>query len=237
MMRLKFGLNIVESVQVVGNIMYCSFKNIYDLADVGACGDHAAMYQFPLVAGHEGVGEVVQVGPKASSVRVGDKVGLGVYRGSCSTCDSCSKGWDNVCTSRMLMFRGGNSGAFARYVRINHRYAFKLPDALPLTHAGPLMCAGTTVFAPFIEHEIPATARVGVVGIGGLGHLALQFANRFDLILSVSSFLDGDAMSLHFPLHYQKSRRRENLELMSLSLLRSLKKLLSLLVKIISEVF
>jgi alcohol/geraniol dehydrogenase (NADP+) len=136
------------------------------------------MYQFPLVPGHEGVGEVVQVGPRASSVQVGDKVGLGVYRKSCSTCESCSKGWDNVCVSRELMFRGGNTGAFARYVRINHRYAFKIPETLPLTHVGPLMCAGTTVFAPFIEHGITPSSRVGVVGIGGLGHLAIQFANR-----------------------------------------------------------
>lgn len=141
------------------------------------------MYSFPLVPGHEGVGEIVNIGSKVTNLHIGDKVGLGVYRNTCSTCEYCSKGWDNVCPSRALMFRGGNSGAFARYVRINYRYAFKIPDGLPLTHVGPLMCAGTTVFAPFIEHGIPPTSRVGIVGIGGLGHLAIQFANRYLLCL------------------------------------------------------
>ncbi len=136
------------------------------------------MYTFPLVPGHEGVGEVIRVGSKAGNLRVGDKVGLGVYRSSCSTCEYCSKGWDNVCTSRVLIFRGGNAGAFSSHVRINYRYAFKIPEGIPLSHAGPLMCAGTTVFAPFIEHGITPSSRIGVVGIGGLGHLALQFANK-----------------------------------------------------------
>ena len=105
-------------------------------------------------------------------------VGLGYFRNCCKSCSLCLKGWDNCCDDTVNIFRDGFHGAFGSYVHINHHYAVPLPDAIPLTHVGPLMCAGSTVFAPFIRHNISPSCKVGIVGIGGLGHLAIQFASK-----------------------------------------------------------
>eukprot|EP00128_Syssomonas_multiformis_P000399 Colp12_sorted_trinity150504_noHs@1218 len=136
-------------------------------------------YQFPLVAGHEGVGVVSAVGELVSHVKVGDVVGCGVYRNSCNTCEACASGKDNTCPQRHLMFAKGSSGCFAQFVRLDGRYAIPIPHGLDMKYAGPLMCAGLTTFAPFRNHNVKPGDRVGVVGIGGLGHLSIQFAKAF----------------------------------------------------------
>ena len=148
-------------------------------------------YLLPLVAGHEGVGEVTELGATVKHLKVGDRVGLGVYRGACKACDSCATGKDNLCPAKALMFIKGAKGAFADCLRIDAAYAFKVPDGIPTEKAGPLMCAGLTTFAPFKEHNIRPGQRVGVVGLGGLGHLALQFAKAFGC--EVSAFSRGTA--------------------------------------------
>jgi len=156
-------------------------------SDVGAFGPHAAMYKFPLVAGHEGVGVVVEVGTHVKHRKVGDHVGLGIYRDSCGDCRHCCAGKDNFCAGKKLMFTFGQTGAFGQQVQINERYAVPIPDGIPLEYAGPLMCAGQTVFAPFMNHNIRPGDRVGVVGIGGLGHLALRFSSAMGCVTTAFS--------------------------------------------------
>lgn len=122
------------------------------------------MYKFPLVAGHEGVGVVVQLGKLVRHLRIGQRVGLGVYRACCSSCIQCTSGQNNLCPQKELMFTAGNTGAFAERVRIRADFAIPIPDSILTEHAGPLMCAGVTVFAPFRRHNITAGAKVGVLG-------------------------------------------------------------------------
>jgi len=141
--------------------------------------DKTGRYFYPMVAGHEGVGSVVQVGDLVTYLKPGDLVGLGVYRSSCGCCSFCAEGNTNLCHQRELMFAGNGKGCFSEYVRIEARFAFKLPEGMKIEDAGPLMCAGITVFAPFRNLNITAGSRVGVVGIGGLGHLAIQIAKSF----------------------------------------------------------
>jgi len=169
-------------------------------SDVSACRHEIGMYKFPLVAGHEGVGKVTKTGKNVRSVKVGDNVGLGIYRNRCGACIECNDGRDNRCAKKQMMFVGGNSGAFGRYVHINEFFATPIPEGYPLEYAGPLMCAGQTVFAPFLSNNIRPGDRVGVLGIGGLGHLALQFANKMGC--TVTAFSRNDS----------KKKRRWNLE-------------------------
>jgi len=136
-------------------------------------------YTFPMVAGHEGVGRVEVVGDYVTHLKVGDLVGLGVFRSSCGACTDCAEGRTNLCGSKALMFAYNAKGCFSEYLRIEARFAFKLPEGMKIEDAAPLMCAGITVLAPFRNLNITAGSKVGVVGIGGLGHLALQFGKSF----------------------------------------------------------
>jgi len=102
-----------------------------------------------------------------------------------------------------MMFAKNNKGCLAEYVRINSKFVFPIPAGIDVLHAGPLMCAGTTTFAPFREHNIKSGEKVGVVGIGGLGHLAIQFAKAFGCdVWGFSSSADKEAEVKGFGAHH-----------------------------------
>lgn len=128
---------------------------------------------YPMVPGHEVVGEVVQVGGAGTGLRVGQRVGVGFLAGADFTCEQCMAGSDNMCENWEPTCLG-REGGFARRMVADARLTFAIPDALASEHAAPLMCAGISVFAPLLRYADGAT-RLGVVGIGGLGHLALQY--------------------------------------------------------------
>lgn len=134
--------------------------------------------QYPLVPGHEVIGLVESVGAQAKGLKVGDRVGLGWFSGSCLACPSCLSGRHQLCSSAEQIIVGRHGG-FADRVRADWEWAIKLPETLDRASAGPLFCGGVTVFSPIQDFGIKATDRVGVVGIGGLGHLALQFLNKW----------------------------------------------------------
>ncbi|KAG2508225.1 hypothetical protein JM16_008882 [Phytophthora kernoviae] len=146
-----------------------------------------AMY--PCVVGHEIVGEVTQAGPNVKDMKVGDRVGVGAQVWAClnkdpaAPCSACASGDDSYCPHKVWTYNDKykNDGAisyggYADYMRVANEYAFKIPDNIPSDVAAPLLCAGTTVFTPFKEAGLKPGDRVGIVGIGGLGHLGIQFA-------------------------------------------------------------
>ena len=133
---------------------------------------------FPLVPGHEVIGVVEAAGEQVKGLKVGDRVGLGWFAGSCMACPSCMSGRHQLCGSAEQIIVGRHGG-FADRVRANWEWAVKLPAALDPATAGPLFCGGITVFGPIVDFGVKPTDRVGVVGIGGLGHLALQFLNKW----------------------------------------------------------
>ena len=137
--------------------------------------DHVA---YPMVPGHEVVGTVAEVGVSVSGFAVGDMVGFGPQRGSCGGCDSCAAGRENCCGAFEGLY-DPKFGGYATSITVNAAFAFKIPAALctpaALPRVGPLLCAGITTFAPLARHA-KAGQRVGVVGIGGLGHMGLQYA-------------------------------------------------------------
>jgi uncharacterized zinc-type alcohol dehydrogenase-like protein len=129
----------------------------------------------PLVPGHEIVGRVARAGDRAS-LAIGTVVGIGWQAGSCGACAACLIQREHLCTGGKVRTCVGRAGGFAEQVRVDARFCFELPSALDLESAAPLLCAGLTVFSPLERLGVKPGMRVGVVGIGGLGHLAVRFA-------------------------------------------------------------
>jgi alcohol/geraniol dehydrogenase (NADP+) len=151
-------------------------------SDVGQIDDENGITRFPYVAGHEAIGVVVAAGSAVDTglLPIGTRVGIGPVAGSCFRCTFCLSGRHNLCPRRDDTVMRGIGGAFADHVRASDwRMAYRIPDTIPSELAAPLMCAGSTVFAPLIRHGVRPVDRVAVVGIGGLGHLALQFLTRW----------------------------------------------------------
>lgn len=140
---------------------------------------------YPLVPGHEIVGVVTRIGAAVSHLSVGQRVGVGWLAGSCMNCEQCLAGNENLCRQGQPTCVGRHGG-YASAVIVDARFALALPDALKSELAAPLLCAGITVFAPLKRQRLKENARVGIIGLGGLGHLALQFARAMGY--SVTAF-------------------------------------------------
>jgi uncharacterized zinc-type alcohol dehydrogenase-like protein len=128
---------------------------------------------YPLVPGHEIVGTVSAVGSECA-LRIGQRVGVGWQRSACLECEACRAGEENLCREQEATCLR-HMGGFARRIRLDSRFAFPLPEGLEAAAAAPLLCAGVTVFAPLRRWGVGPNMRVGVIGIGGLGSLALRF--------------------------------------------------------------
>lgn len=147
-------------------------------SDLSMLNNEWGMTAFPFIGGHEAVGELVAVGESVKGLKLGDKVGLGWNASTCGHCENCLSGYQINCPN-LIGTIVGRHGGFADRVRCNWDWAIKLPENLDLSKAGPLFCGGITVFNPFVQLDIKPTDKVGVIGIGGLGHLALQFADKW----------------------------------------------------------
>lgn len=133
---------------------------------------------YPIVPGHEVVGRVVALGAQAKGLQIGQRVGVGWANESCLHCPACLGGEHHLCPDSRATI-ANHPGGFAERVRAQWPWAVPLPDDLPAAFAGPLFCGGITVFTPFVEYGISPLNRIGVVGFGGLGHLALKFAKAW----------------------------------------------------------
>ncbi len=155
---------------------------------------------YPMVPGHEIVGTVAAVGPDVRHLQVGQRVGVGWQRASCLSCELCNAGHENLCAQSEDTCVD-HYGGFADRVRVDGRFAFPLPDALASENAAPLLCGGVTVYAP-LRRWVRPPMRVGVVGIGGLGHLALQFARAMGCeVTAISSTPDKEPEARSFGAH------------------------------------
>ncbi|MDX2115931.1 MAG: NAD(P)-dependent alcohol dehydrogenase, partial [Planctomycetota bacterium] len=181
-----------EQVEIA--VEYCGVCH----SDLSMRNNDWHMTRYPFVGGHEVVGRVAAAGPQVPGLKVGDRVGLGWYTGACLTCRQCLGGDHNLCGQNEQTIVGRHGG-FATRVRTKWIWATPLPDALDARLAGPLFCGGITVFNPIVQFGVRPTDRVGVVGIGGLGHLALQFLNKWGcevVALTSSDAKKAEAASL-----------------------------------------
>ncbi|TWG07601.1 NAD(P)-dependent alcohol dehydrogenase [Saccharopolyspora dendranthemae] len=148
---------------------------------------------FPMVPGHESSGIVTEVGAEVTRFRVGDRVGIGNFVDSCRECDLCHKGLEHYCRKLIVTYNGHDKagdptyGGYSRSIVVDEKYLARIPEGLDLASAAPLMCAGITVYSPMRQHGVGPGTKLGVVGMGGLGHLAVKFAHALGAEVTVLS--------------------------------------------------
>lgn len=174
--RYDFDAGELKNDEVEIKVEYCGICH----SDLSMMDNEWGFSHYPLVPGHEVVGEVVRMGDAVRGLSIGQKVGLGWTAESCQHCDPCIGGHANVCSQAVPTIIGGfHQGGFADKVRAQWQWVIPMPEGIDLSKAGPLLCGGITVFQPLLQHHIDATAKVGVISIGGLGHMALGFFNAW----------------------------------------------------------
>jgi uncharacterized zinc-type alcohol dehydrogenase-like protein len=143
-------------------------------SDVSVFNNEWGISQYPAILGHEVVGHVTALGSNTKGLKVGQRVGVGWYLGSCMHCHQCMSGNHHLCPQVQATIIG-HRGGFATHIRSHWAWTIPLPETLNFAEAGPLLCGGITVFSPLAMYAKP-TDRVGIIGIGGLGHMAVKFA-------------------------------------------------------------
>jgi uncharacterized zinc-type alcohol dehydrogenase-like protein len=159
-------------------------------SDVHLIDNDWGMSSYPLVPGHEIVGHVRAMGSRVTDVTRGQRVGIGWQCGACLSCESCIRGEEHLCPDNKATC-AGNYGGFAKAIVVDSRFAFPVPEKLASENVGPLLCGGITVYSPLRLHNVRPSMKVGVIGIGGLGHLALQFARAFGCEVTAFSSSPG----------------------------------------------
>jgi len=172
--------------------------------DVEYCGIcHSDIHQvkdewggsiFPMVPGHEIVGVVAAVGSAVERFSVGDRVGVGCLVDSCEECEYCVAGEEQFCTERAVPTYNGRDydgeptyGGYSRRIVVKDRFVVRIPDIIELQHAAPLLCAGVTTYVPLKHWHVGAGTKLAVVGMGGLGHVAVQIAAAMGAEVTVLS--------------------------------------------------
>jgi len=205
----EYELGPLGDHQVDIKVEYCGICH----SDLSMLDNDWGLTQYPFVPGHEIVGRVDAIGARAKGVPVGPRVGLGWYAGSCMTCEWCMSGNHNLCPSAEMTIIGRHGG-FADKVRAEAALVVPLPEQIEAETAGPLFCAGITVFNPIVQLDIKPTDRVGVIGIGGLGHMALRFVDAWGCeVTAFSTSPEKEAEAREFGAdHFVNSRDPKALE-------------------------
>jgi alcohol/geraniol dehydrogenase (NADP+) len=194
----KLGANEVEIA-----ITHCGVCH----SDLHLIANDWGISQYPFIPGHEIIGTVAALGSEVRGLEAGQRVGLGWQSNSCGQCEWCIRGEENLCPSSEGTCVHRNGG-FADRIRANARFVIPIPSTLNSEHTAPLLCAGITVYNPMRVNGVNPSSRVGIVGIGGLGHIAIQFARVFGAEVtafstSASKEEEARAMGAH---HFVNSR-------------------------------
>ncbi|XP_071735392.1 mannitol dehydrogenase-like [Rutidosis leptorrhynchoides] len=171
-------------------VLYCGICH----TDLHNIKNEMGMTQYPIVPGHEIVGVVTEVGTKVEKFKVGDKVGVGCLVGSCGSCGGCVYDSENFCPGAVLTYGATDAdgtityGGYSDHMISNEKFVLRWPENLPLDSGAPLLCAGITTYSPLRFHGLDKPGmKVGVVGLGGLGHVAVKMAKAFGAEVTVFS--------------------------------------------------
>ncbi len=192
-----------DARDVLIDILYCGVCH----SDIHQARDEWGGSIFPMVPGHEIVGRVAKVGSQASKFKVGDIVGIGCFVDSCRHCAQCEAGEEQYCSEGMTATYNSRErgtgvptyGGYSTRITVNEDYVLRIPDGIPLERAAPLLCAGITTYSPMRHYGLKAGDKLGVVGLGGLGHMAVKFGVAMGAevtVLSTSESKRQDALEL-----------------------------------------
>ena len=170
----EYQLPEISKEQVDIKVHYCGICH----SDLSMVNNEWGNALYPLIPGHEIVGEIIAKGENVKNINIGDYVGLGWFSESCMHCNQCMSGNHNLCPTKEETIVGRHGG-FADLVRSHWSWATPLPKGIDMSKAGPLLCGGITVFNPILSSGVKPTDKVGVIGIGGLGHMAVKFLNKW----------------------------------------------------------
>ena len=176
---------------VAMEVLYCGICH----SDLHMARDDWGWSSYPLVPGHEIVGRVTAVGKGVTKFKVGDNVAVGCMVDSCQHCDQCKKGEEQLCRNGMTQTYGGKDridglttyGGYSKHLIVRQEFVLRVPEGLDLSRAAPLLCAGITTWSPLKTWGVKAGSRVGVIGLGGLGHMAVKLAHGLGAQVTVIS--------------------------------------------------
>lgn len=160
-------------------------------SDVHAIDDYFGLTTYPFVPGHEIVGHISEVGPAVTGLKKGDRVGIGWQGRSCMRCEWCLQGKEHLCTDIKRSGTWTPYGGFSSSVSVDGRFAYPLREGMLSEVAAVLLCAGIAVYSPLRSYAAGASTKVGVIGVGGLGHLAIQFAHALGCDVTAISSSPG----------------------------------------------
>ncbi len=177
---------------VLIEIQYCGICHT-DIHQVN--NEWGAMSSYPMVPGHEITGIVTEVGPDVTRYEVGEKVGVGCFVDSCRKCGPCLKGLEQYClkgpTYTYNSVERGLQGGYSNRIVVDENYVLRMPDNLPMDRVAPLLCAGITMYSPLKRWNAGPGKKVGIVGLGGLGHMGVKIAHALGAEVSVVSHSDN----------------------------------------------
>ncbi|XVF61488.1 hypothetical protein PTKIN_Ptkin08bG0133600 [Pterospermum kingtungense] len=186
----RFSRRATGEKDVAFKVLYCGICH----SDLHMIKNELGLTVYPLVPGHEIAGEVTEVGSKVKEFKVGDRVGVGCVVGSCLSCDECTNNLENYCPGMILTYGAKyhdgtiTYGGYSNTMVADEHFIVRIPDNLPLDAAAPLLCAGITVYSPLRYYGLDKPGlHVGVVGLGGLGHVAVKFAKAMGAKVTVIS--------------------------------------------------
>jgi alcohol dehydrogenase (NADP+) len=180
-----------RDLDVVIDIQYCGICH----SDIHQVSNEWGGSTFPMVPGHEIAGNVSQVGTNVSHYKVGERVGVGCFVESCRKCSPCRDGLEQYCVEGCTLTyndveRDGKTptqGGYSKRIVVNEDYVLKIPNDLPLPRAAPLMCAGITLYFPLMHWNAGPGKKVGIIGLGGLGHMGVKIAHTLGAEVTVLS--------------------------------------------------
>ncbi|NIJ75540.1 putative zinc-type alcohol dehydrogenase-like protein [Xanthomonas campestris] len=188
---------------VAMEILYCGVCH----SDLHTARNDWGMSYYPIVPGHEIIGRVIEVGAQVTGFKAGDHVAVGCMVDSCRECDQCRKGDEQLCRQGPIYTYSGydrisgepTQGGYSKHLVVREEFCLRMPEGLDLAKAAPLLCAGITTYSPLRTWNVGPGSRVGVIGLGGLGHMAVKLAVGLGAevtVLSRSANKEADALAL-----------------------------------------
>jgi len=170
----------VDDVQI--DILYCGVCH----TDIHLVRNEWGMTTFPIVPGHEIVGRITGIGSKVSNLKIGDLVGVGCLVDSCGECPDCRENLEQYCNQAIVTYNGVDKftggmtyGGYSKLIVVNQKFVLRVAEPLNPAAVAPLLCAGITTYSPLRHWNIGKGDKVGIVGLGGLGHMGIKFAHAF----------------------------------------------------------